>query len=222
VDARPLSALTAVGASAHHLFERRAGLGLPLQPWLGRRASDIIWGLALPAWALLSLTGSRRAPLLAAANGAAVATVVVHFAQWPWRRQGALPLLTAAEGLPECALGPYNFILLAWSATAITALACETRRGERVAALGGLATFWPARALARHHYRWLGSTRPQAACGIQLLGILGLSVTAGDVVLSFKVQMVRWSNEFDDGRGAKRELAARSGRLSWRQGLAAT
>lgn len=162
VGGRPLSALTAAGAAAHHLFERRAGLGLPLEPWLGRCGSDIIWILALPTWALLSLTRSRTAPLLAAANGAALATVAVHFAEWPWHLRGALPILTAAEGLPKRALGPYNFILLAWSATAITALACETRRGERLAALGGLATFWPVRTLARHHYRWLATIRPQA------------------------------------------------------------
>jgi hypothetical protein len=85
----------------------------------------------------------------------------VHFAEWPWHRRGVLRLLTAAEGLPERALGWYNLILLAWSATAITAVVCETRRGERLAAVAGLATFWPARTLARHHYRWLETTRRQ-------------------------------------------------------------
>ena len=154
---RPLTALTAAGAAAHHLFERAAGIGLPLQPWLGRRGSQIVWSLALPTWALAALTRPRTTPLLAAANGAAVATVTIHYAEWPWHRRGLLPILTAAEGLPERALGPYNAILLAWGATAIAALIHETRRGERLAAIGGLAAFWPARALARHHHRWLAT-----------------------------------------------------------------
>ena len=158
--ARPLSALTAAGAAGHHLFERQAGLGLPLQPWLGRRGADIVWSVALPLWALTSLTRRRTAPLIAAANGAALATVAVHFAEWPWHRRGVLPFLTSAEGLPKRTLGRYNLILLAWGAAAISGLACETRRGERLAALGGLATFWPARTLARHHYRWLATTQP--------------------------------------------------------------
>jgi hypothetical protein len=160
---RPLTALTAVGAAAHHLFERAAGIGLPLEPWLGRGGSEIVWSLALPTWALVALTRPRTTPLLAAANGAAVATVAIHYAEWQWHRRGLLPLLTAAEGLPERALGPYNAILLAWGATAIAALIRETHRGERLAAVGGLAAFWPARALARHHYRWLAiSPEPYA------------------------------------------------------------
>lgn len=80
---RPHSVLTAGGTAGHHVFEHAAGLGLPLQPWLGQRKSEIFWGLALPTWALDSLTRRRTAPLLAAANGAAAATVAVHFAEWP-------------------------------------------------------------------------------------------------------------------------------------------
>ena len=162
---RPLSALTAAAAATHHLFERSAGLGLPLQPFLGRRGSEILWSLALPAWALGSLTRRRTTPLLAAANGASAATVTVHYTEWPSRRRGLLPVLTAAEGLPEHALGPYNAILITWGAAAVAALLCETRPGERLAAAAGLAGFWPARALARHHYRWLASRRLDALVG---------------------------------------------------------
>jgi hypothetical protein len=124
----------------------------------------------------------------AAANGAAVATVAVHFAESPWHRQGVVPLVTAAEGLPERALGPYNFILLTWSATAITALACETRGGERIAALGGLATFWPARAGATP-LTMARESPPEVRTRLHEMIDVGSSVTAGGAVLSLRC---RW------------------------------
>src|SRR5881275_922557 len=45
---RPFNALAALGAAGHNGFERWAGIGVFLEPWLGRRATDILWSVAIP------------------------------------------------------------------------------------------------------------------------------------------------------------------------------
>ena len=56
---RPFNALAALGAAGHNGFERWAGIGVFLEPWLGRRATNILWSTSLPLWFSQALSGRR-------------------------------------------------------------------------------------------------------------------------------------------------------------------
>src|SRR5207245_11781211 len=90
---RPFNALAALGAAGHNGFERWAGIGVFLEPWLGRRATNILWSTALPLWFVQALSGRRRdEPMLAFNAGTAIAGAAVHYVEWPWSpRFGFLP-----------------------------------------------------------------------------------------------------------------------------------
>ena len=45
---KPLNALATVGTAAHHAFERWAGVGVFLEPWLGRRPTNAVWSVLMP------------------------------------------------------------------------------------------------------------------------------------------------------------------------------
>lgn len=154
--AKPFNALAALGSGAHHAFERRAGVGVFLEPWLGRRRTDAFWSVVLPLWVWRALRGGEReAPLLAFNAGIAIAGATVHFVEWPWsRRWGVLPWLDEAEGLPPEQLALYNAILWLWMAGGVASLAFETRRGHRRWVAAGAATGPLLLASARHHFSW--------------------------------------------------------------------
>ena len=152
---RPFSALTAAATAGHHGFELHAGVGLVFEPFLGRRGALALWGVALPAWAAMALSGDERFDRLLALNhGMGLAGGLVHFAEWPWALRGGVPTLTQAEGLPSERLPAYNRVLRAWIAAGALALALETPRRARPWALLGLALGEPLRRSARHHFRW--------------------------------------------------------------------
>jgi hypothetical protein len=154
--AQPLNAIATLGAAAHNSFERWAGVGVFLEPWIGRRATNVLWSVALPAGFVKALRpGARDEPLLAFNAGVAVAGALVHFADWPWSlRWGVLPWLDEAEGLPEEHLPAYNTILWTWLLTGAGSIALETRRGQRRYALAGIATAPLLLESARHHFKW--------------------------------------------------------------------
>ena len=154
--AKPLNALAALGSGAHHAFERRAGVGVFLEPWLGRRRTDAFWSVAIPFWIWRALRPAPREEALLAFNaGVAIAGSTVHFAEWPWsRRWGVLPWLDEAEGLPPEQLPLYNTILWLWMAGGVGSLLLETPRGRRRWVAAGIATGPLLAASARHHFRW--------------------------------------------------------------------
>lgn len=153
---KPLNALAALGTAAHHAFERWAGVGVFLEPWLGRRRTNAVWGVLMPLWLVQALAGRRRdEPLLAFNAGVAVAGAFVHFADWPWSlRWGVLPWLDEAEGLPPAQLTAYNTILWAWMIGGAGSIALETRRQNLVFAAAGVATAPLLAMSARHHFKW--------------------------------------------------------------------
>jgi hypothetical protein len=153
---KPLAALANLGTGAHHAFERRAGVGVFLEPWLGRRATNRFWAIVLPVGIARALSGGERdAPLLAFSAGSALAGGIVHFVDWPWSlRGGWLPLLDEAEGLEPAQMPYYNAILWTWMLAAAGSLALETRPEHRRYAAAGLATGPLLLLSARHHFRW--------------------------------------------------------------------
>jgi hypothetical protein len=152
---RPFSALAALGTAAHHGFETRSGVGLVFEPFLGRRAATVMWSAAIPAWLLVAARGSSRwANWLAFNAGTSLAGSLVHFVVWPWSLKRGIPMLDAAEGLTDDELPAYNAILLSWMAASALALALETPRSARAAALAGLASGELLRRSARHHFEW--------------------------------------------------------------------
>jgi hypothetical protein len=155
-DAKPLNVLAALGTAAHHAFERHAGVGVFLEPWLGRRRTNLFWSVAVPVWVATALAGRERdEPMLAFNAGTAVAGSVVHFVGWPWSlRLGVFPWLDEAEGLPPQKLTAYNTVLWSWLLGGVGSLAIETKREHRKFALAGLATAPLLLASARHHFRW--------------------------------------------------------------------
>ena len=161
---RPFSALAALGAAGHNGFERWAGIGVFLEPWIGRRATNILWSTSLPWWFSRALAGSRRdEPMLAFGAGTAIAGALVHYVDWPWsRRWGVLPWLDEAEGFRPSLLPAYNTILLLWFAGGVASVASETRRGDLRYAAAGLATMPLLLVSARHHFKW---AREQAEQG---------------------------------------------------------
>ena len=157
---RPWHVAAAAGATAHHVFEVGAGVGLVFQPWLGLGGATAIWGTLLPAWVASTRVRSRavEAPLAFAA-GMSAGAVVLHYALWPWRLR-PLPYLVHAEGLRGRDLPAYNGILWAWGASALGALLLQTPRRLLPLAAVGAATALGFRPSARRHFEW---TREQAA-----------------------------------------------------------
>jgi hypothetical protein len=161
---RPFNALAALGTAAHNGFERWAGIGVFLEPWLGRRATNILWSASLPLWFSQAIAGRRRdEPLLAFNAGVAIAGSAVHYVEWPWsRRFGVLPWLEEAEGFRPSLLPAYNLILLVWFIGGAGSVLTETRREDLKYAAAGIATGPLLLASARHHFAW---AREQAKNG---------------------------------------------------------
>ncbi len=161
---RPFNALAALGTAGHNGFERCAGVGVFLEPWLGRRATNALWSAVLPLWFWQALSGRRRdEPMLAFNAGTAIAGSVVHYVEWPWSlRFGFLPWLEEAEGFRPSLLPAYNAILLAWLVSALASLLTETRREHPKFAVAGVATGPLLLVSARHHFVW---AREQAEKG---------------------------------------------------------
>jgi hypothetical protein len=153
---QPLNALATLGAAAHNGFERYAGVGVFLEPWIGRRATNILWSVTLPVGFLRALIGNERdGPMLAFNAGIAIAGMGVHFADWPWSlRWGFLPWLDEAEGLTPEQLPYYNALLWAWLVGGIGSVALETKGEHRKYAIAGIATAPLLLESARHHFAW--------------------------------------------------------------------
>jgi hypothetical protein len=154
--AQPLNAIATLGTAAHNGFERWAGVGVVLEPWLGRRATNVLWSVVLPFGFVRAFAGSERdEPLLAFNAGIAIAGMGVHFVNWPWsRRWGVLPWLDEAEGLTPAQMPTYNAILWAWGLAGAGSVLLETRREHVKYALAGVATAPLLLASARHHFAW--------------------------------------------------------------------
>jgi hypothetical protein len=161
---QPFNALAALGAAGHNGFERWAGVGVFLEPWLGRRATNILWSVVLSLSFSRALVGKRRdQPMLAFNAGIAIAGAGVHYVEWPWSlRLGFLPWLDEAEGFRASLLPAYNTILWAWLIGGVGSLLTETRRENLKYAAAGVATAPLLLASARHHFRW---AREQAELG---------------------------------------------------------
>jgi hypothetical protein len=153
---KPLNAVATLGTAAHNGFERWAGVGVVLEPWIGRRATNVLWSVVLPVSFVRALAGDDRdAPLLAFNAGIAIAGMGVHFVNWPWsRRGGVLPWLDEAEGLTPAQLPYYNAILWAWGLAGAGSVLLETRREHVKYAVAGIATAPLLLASARHHFAW--------------------------------------------------------------------
>jgi hypothetical protein len=153
---KPFNALAALGSAAHNGFERWAGIGVFLEPWLGRRQTNLLWSLLLPYWLVRALAGRERdAPLLAVGAGVAIAGSVVHFIDWPWSpRFGVFPWLEQAEGLPPERLAAYNSILWAWFLGGVGSALAETRREHLKLVAAGASSAPLLLVSARHHFRW--------------------------------------------------------------------
>jgi hypothetical protein len=158
----PFMALAGVGAAAHNAIERWAGVGVFLEPFLGRRATNVLWSATLP-WSLITAAraSERDRPMLAFTAGFSVAGATVHYVAWPWSlRGGIVPWLEEAEGLEPELLPIYNLSLLVWLTGGVGSLLLETRRVHLKYALAGLATAPLLSASAAHHFAW---ARRQAA-----------------------------------------------------------
>lgn len=153
---RPLHAAAFLGVAVHNAFELSSGVGLMFQPELGLPGASALWLVTFPALVAGALRGGRRceAPL-AAALGANLAAVTIHYTLWPWRLRQGMPVLTAAEGLREDQLPPYNAILLAWCGAGLLALAAEVPRRRRYWAAAGFLAALPLRRHARDHFAWV-------------------------------------------------------------------
>ena len=153
---RPFNALAALGAAGHNGFERWAGIGVFLEPWIGRRATNILWSTSLPLWFLQAMGGRRRdEPMLAFNAGVAIAGAAVHYVDWPWSlRFGFLPWLREAEGFRPSLLPAYNAILLLWLVGGLGSVFTETRREHLKYAAVGIATGPLLLLSARHHFVW--------------------------------------------------------------------
>jgi hypothetical protein len=152
---RPLTALTALGAAAHHTYELSAGVGLVWQPQMGLPGSLAFWSVNLPtlAWAAARAPERFDKPLAFAA-GTGLGGMAVHFTIWPWTTRRGLPMLTEAEGLSARQLPAYNAILWFWALASIGALLREVPKGSRRWFALGVLNALPLRASAKHHFRW--------------------------------------------------------------------
>jgi hypothetical protein len=153
---KPFNALAALGTAAHHAFERWAGVGVFLEPWLGRRRTNLLWSIAMPLWLAQALAGRERdEPMLAFNSGVAIAGALVHFGDWPWSlRFGVVPWLEEAEGLPPPQVDAYNVILWGWMLGGAGSAAFETKRKHLKLVAAGVATAPLLLMSARHHFRW--------------------------------------------------------------------
>jgi hypothetical protein len=154
--AKRFTALAVAGSAGHNGFERWAGIGVFLEPWLGRRATNLLWAITLPLSFLQAIRPNKRdEPVLAFNGGIAVAGAAVHYIEWPWsRRLGFIPWLDDAEGLPKEMLLPYNLILLGWLIGGLGSIARETKREDLKWAALGVASTPLLLASARHHFAW--------------------------------------------------------------------
>ena len=162
--ARPLNVLASLGAAGHNGFERWAGVGVFLEPWIGRRGSNALWGALHPLSLWRGLVGSDSdAALLAFNAGISIAGAGVHFVEWPWSlRFGFLPWLDEAEGFEPQLLFPYNTILWLWMIGGVGSALVETRREHYKYVAAGVATAPVLLASARHHFAW---AKQQAEAG---------------------------------------------------------
>jgi hypothetical protein len=157
VGSRRLFNVAAIlGGAGHNGFERWAGVGVFLEPWLGRRATNVLWSAA-PILTLRAVARDRprdRAGLAFNA-GMAVAAVVVHFIDWPWsRRLGVIPWLDEAEGLDAAMLPTYNSVLWLWGVGGAGSVLTTTRGKDLMWVAAGMATGPLLLASARHHFAW--------------------------------------------------------------------
>ncbi|WP_157170969.1 hypothetical protein [Nocardia araoensis] len=155
----PLNVLAILGGAGHNWFERWAGVGMALEPWLGRRASNFLWAI-VPVHLVhrCDRQGHGDEAVLAFNAGVSVATVAVHFVDWPWsRRLGVVPWLQEAEGMEPRLLPAYNTVLLMWGISSAGAILVETRRSDLKYVIAGLLTFPLQLASARHHFVWAQS-----------------------------------------------------------------
>jgi hypothetical protein len=150
------SLLALAGTAGHHLFERWAGVGMVLEPLLGRRPTNAFWAAVFAWWLFEAGTGRERTSGVRAwGAGSSVAGAVVHFADWPWSlRWGFLPWLDEAEGLTDDLVPAYNTILWVWLVGGAASAVFETQRGDRRKLALGLAMAPLLRASARHHFAW--------------------------------------------------------------------
>src|SRR2546423_8155271 len=137
---RPFNALAALGSAGHNGFDRWAGTGVFLEPWIGRRATNVLWSMSLPLWFWRAIAGNRRdEPMLAFGAGMAIAGALVHYVDWPWSlRWGVVPWLSEAEGFRPSLLPAYNAILVLWFTGGVASVATETRRAHLRDAGAGL------------------------------------------------------------------------------------
>ncbi|MEV6256583.1 hypothetical protein AB0L97_25320 [Nocardia sp. NPDC051911] len=158
------NALATLGGFGHNAFERWAGVGVFLEPELGRRATNVLWSLTpVLMWRKAFRNRPDDGPALAFNAGIAVASVLVHFTDWPWSlRYGFLPWLDEAEGLHPNQLPAYNIVLWTWFAGGLGSILVETRRENLKFAAAGLAAGPLLLASARHHFTW---AREQAHSG---------------------------------------------------------
>ncbi|WP_140400693.1 hypothetical protein [Gulosibacter sp. 10] len=159
---RAIEATTIGAVAAHHGIESAAGLGLPGEPYLGRRKAVLVWaGLFTANLLLLTRRGVGRDAAAGFANGTYQALALQHYVDWPWRFRNGVPVLTEAEGLPKRVLPAYNVALLMTIAGSTAALIASRRRAAAVIGhLAGLATLPLQLASARHHIGWWRS-RPR-------------------------------------------------------------
>ena len=153
---KPLSLLALAGTAGHHGFERWAGVGMVLEPWLGRRGSNLFWSAIFAWWLTEAVSGREGASGFRAwGAGMSVAGAVVHFVDWPWSlRWGFLPWLDEAEGLPAERVPAYNTILWVWLAGGAASGLFDTQRGDRRWLALGLAGGPALHKSARHHFAW--------------------------------------------------------------------
>ena len=104
-----------------------------LEPWLGRRGSNLFWSAIFAWWLTEAVSGREGASGFRAwGAGMSVAGAVVHFVDWPWSlRWGFLPWLDEAEGLPAERVPAYNTILWVWLAGGVASGLFDTERGDR-------------------------------------------------------------------------------------------
>ncbi|MFV0373619.1 hypothetical protein, partial [Microbacterium sp.] len=158
---RTFEVVTVGAVVAHHAIETAAGLGLPGEPFLGRRRAVFAWtGVFAANLLLLRRKGRLGEGLVGFANGAYQALALQHYVDSPWKLRFGVPVLTEAEGLPHESLAPYNAALLTVTASSTAAVIASRRHPAVVIGhLLGLATLPLQLASARHHVGWFRAAR---------------------------------------------------------------